>query len=205
MAGNTKLIGIEGLQAKFLELGQDMTLKTARRMVASAGTVLKKEAKAIAQSKGLKVSGAMIQNIAIKRERNAPEGTEQYNLGVRHGRDLGKRHTKYLALSKRKGRVIIKRENDPFYWRFVELGHKIVGRSTGAEGVGITSYVTTLRNGEKANRTRKYQLDSITGRNRHSSGMVEPIKFIQPALVNKQQEAIAAMEDRLDKDLAKYK
>ena len=42
MAGNTKLIGIEGLQAKFLELRQDMTIKTARRMVASAGTVLKK-------------------------------------------------------------------------------------------------------------------------------------------------------------------
>ena len=205
MAGNTTLIGIEGLQAKFLELRQDMTIKTARRMVASAGTVLKKEAKAIAQSKGLQISGAMIRNIAIKRERNAPEGTEQYNLGVRHGRDLGKRHTKYLALSKRKGRVIIKRENDPFYWRFVELGHKIVGRATGAEGVGITRYVTTLRNGEKANRTRKYQLDSITGRNRHSSGVVEPIKFIQPALENKQQEAIAAMEDRLDKDLAKYK
>ena len=111
MAGNTKLIGIEGLQTKFLELRQDMTLRTARRMVESAGTVVKNEAKAIAQSKGLKISGALIRNIAIKRERNAPEGTEQYNLGVRHGRDLGKRHTKYLALSKRKGRVVIRREN----------------------------------------------------------------------------------------------
>lgn len=205
MAGNTKIIGIEGLQAKFLELRQDMTIKTARRMVASAGTVLKKEAKAIAQSKGLQISGAMIRNIAIKRERNAPEGTEQYNLGVRHGRDLGKRHTKYLAHSKRKGRIVIRRKEDPFYYRFIELGHKIVGRETGAEGVGITRYVTTLRNGKKANRTRKYNLDSITGRNRHSSGMVEPIPFIQPALENKQQEAISAMEDRLTKELAKYK
>lgn len=202
MAGKTTIIGIEGLRSKFLEMRQDMTLRTARRMVASAGTVLKKEAKVIAQSKGLVKSGALIRNIAIKRERNAPAGTEQYHLGVRHGRDLGKKHTKYLAISKRSGRVIIKRENDPFYWRFVELGHRIVGRSSGKEGIGTTSYVTTLRNGKKANRTRQFQLDSLTGR-RQSEGMVEPIPFIAPALENKQKEAIAAMEDLLVKDLAK--
>lgn len=203
MAGKTEILGIGDIQKKFLNLRQDMVLKTSRRMVAAAGTVLKKEAKAIAQSKGLRISGALIRNIAIKRERNAPEGTEQYNLGVRHGRDLGKRHTKYLALSKRSGRVVIKRENDPFYWRFIEFGHNIVGRATGAEGVGITSYVATLRNGKKANRTRKYNLDSLVGRRRNPSGSVDPIPFIQPALENKKQEAIAAMEDRLTKDLAK--
>lgn len=167
MAGKTTIIGIEGLRGKFLELRQDMAQKTSRRMVAAAGGVLKKEAKAIAQSKGLKISGALIRNIAIKRERNAPEGTEQYNLGVRHGRDLGKRHTTYLAYSKRKERVVIRRENDPFYWRFIEFGHKIIARASG------------------------------------KTGFVEPIPFIQPALVNKKEEAIAAMEDRLTKDLAK--
>lgn len=182
-----------------------MINRTSKRMVAAAGGVLKKEAKAIAQSKGLKISGALIRNIAIKRERNAPAGTEQYNLGVRHGRDLGngKKVTKYLEYSKRKGRIVIKRKDDPFYWKFVELGHKIVGGSTGIVGTGTTSYVTTLRNGKKANRTRKYNLDSITGRRRHSKDMVQPIPFIGPALENKKQEAIAAMEDRLNKDLAK--
>lgn len=160
MAGNTKILGIQGLQAKFLELRQDMTLKTARRMVAAAGTVLKKEAKAIAQSKGLQISGAMIRNIAIKRERNAPEGTEQYNLGVRHGRDLGngKKAIKYLEVGK-SGRVVTRRQNDPFYWKFLEFD-------------------TKHRNATP---------------------------FIQTALENKSEQAVAAMQDRLDKDLAKYK
>lgn len=205
MAGNAEILGLGDLTKLFGKLKDDMKLRTSRRMVAAAGGVLRKEARAIAQSKGLKVSGALIKNIVIKRERNAPEGTEQYHLGVRHGRGLGngKKITKYLAYSKRKGRVVIKRKDDPFYWRFVEFGHKIVGRSTGESGTGITSYVTTLRNGEKANRTRKYHLDSITGRRRGSKDMVQPIPFIGPALVNKKQEAIAAMEDRLNKDLAK--
>lgn len=160
MAGNTKLIGIEGLQAKFLELRQDMTIKTARRMVASAGSVLRTEARAIAQSHGLKKSGALLRNIAIKRERRAPAGTEQYNLGVRHGRDLGngKKVIKYLEVGK-SGRVLTRRQNDPFYWKFLEFDTK------------------------------------------HRSAT----PFIQTALENKSEQAIAAMQDRLDKDLAKYK
>lgn len=160
MAGNTKLIGIEGLQTKFLELRQDMAIKTARRMVASGGGVLRTEARAIAQSHGLKKSGALIRNIAIKRERNAPSGTEQYNLGVRHGRDLGngKKVIKYLEVGK-SGRVVTRRQNDPFYWKFLEFDTK----------------------------------------NRKGTS------FIKQSLENKRQEAIAAMEDRLDKDLVKYK
>lgn len=205
MAGNTKILGIAGLQAKFVELRQDMTIKTARRMVASAGTVLKKEAKAIAQSKGLQISGAMIRNIAIKRDRSAPEGTEQYNLGVRHGRDLGKRHTKYLAHSKRKGRVIIKRKDDPFYWRFIELGHKIVARASGKGGSVDTFHWRLTKNWKARIVKRTLSEDAITIRRRSPTGFVEPIPFIKPALENKKQEAIAAMQDRLEKDLAKYK
>jgi len=158
MAGNTTIIGIEGLRGKFLELRQDMVLKTSRRMVASAGSVLRKEARAIAQSHGLKKSGALIRNIAIKRERNAPLGTEQYNLGVRHGRHLGngKKIIKFLVQNK-SGRIVTRRENDPFYWSFLEFDTK----------------------------------------NRNAT------PFIQAALENKSSEAIAAMEARLTKDLAK--
>lgn len=204
MAGNTKIIGIEGLQAKFLELRQDMTLRTARRMVAAAGTVLKKEAKAIAQSKGLKISGDMIRNIAIKRETKVPEGITQYHLGVRHGRGLGKRARKEVY-EKKAGKLGVRYLNNPFYYRFVESGHKFVARSSGDFRTGATTYVTTLRNGKKVIRTRKFSYDSITGRRRSATGFVEANPFLAPALENKQQEAIAAMEDRLTKDLAKYK
>lgn len=203
MAGNTTIIGIEGLRGKFLELRQDMVQKTSRRMVAAAGSVLKKEAKAIAQAKGLRISGALIRNIAIKRERNAPEGTEQYNLGVRHGRDLGKRTTKYLAYSKRKGRVMIKRKEDPFYYRFIELGHKFVSRASGNDGTVDTFHVRLTKYFKARVVKRILSEDSITIRRRNPTGFVEPIPFLQPALENKSREAIAAMEDRLTKDLAK--
>lgn len=207
MAGKAEILGIGQLQKSFMNLRQDMVLKTSRRMVAAAGTVLKKEAKAIAQSKGLQISGAMIRNIAIKRERDAPDGTEQYNLGVRHRWHFSysKKFVRYLARSDKTGRIVYRVKDDPSYWSFVELGHKIVGRQGSIAGVGKTSFVTTLRNGEKANRVRKYNLSTLAARRKHALGFVEPKPFIQPALENKQQEAIAAMQDRLDKDLAKYK
>lgn len=159
MAGNAEILGIGELTKQFQKLNVEMRLKTSRRMVAAAGGVLRKEARSIAQGYGLKKSGALLRNIAIKRERNAPSGTEQYNLGVRHGRDLGngKKIIKYLEVGK-SGRVVTRRENDPFYWKFLEVDTK-----------------------------------------RRSA-----TPFIQNALTNKSSEAIAAMEDRLVKDLAKY-
>lgn len=203
MAGKAEILGIGQLQKSFMNLRQDMVLKTSRRMVAAAGTVLKKEAKAIAQSKGLRVSGALIRNIAIKRERKAPAGTEQYHLGVRHGRDLGKRHTKYIALNK-KGETVIRRKDDPFYWRFIEFGHKIVPRQSGKYGAIDSSFTRTTKNGKVRLIKRAISIDSITVRRRSPSGFVEPIPFIRPALVNKKQEAVAAMESRLLKDIEKY-
>lgn len=157
MAGNIEILGIDNLRAQFSKLKSDMISRTSRRMVASAGGVLRKEAKAIAQSLGLKRSGAMIRNIAIKRERDAGNGVQQYNLGVRHGRHLGRKAKKYLSLSSRTGRVVTRRENDPYYWRFLEFDTK------------------------------------------HRRGT----SFIQQALINKKNEAIAAMNDRLVQDIEK--
>ena len=203
-AGNAEILGLGDLKKQFEKLSADMITKTSRRMVAAAGSVLKKEAKAIAQSKGLNKSGALIRNIVIKRERNAPAGTEQYSLGVRHGRGLGngKRVIKYVALSK-KGRVVVRSETDPFYWRFVEFGHKLVSRSSGKTGTVDTFHIRLTKYWKVRAVKRVLGADSITIRRRSPIGFVEPIPFIQPALVNKQQEAIAAMEDRLNKDLAK--
>ncbi len=120
------ITGLSGLSAQFKKLENNMKRKTAFRMVAAGGRVLRKEAKTLAKGHGLKRSGALIRNIAIKRESNAPPGTVQYNLGVKHGRNLGngKKVIKFLALDKRSGRVVTKRQNDPFYWSFHEFGTK---------------------------------------------------------------------------------
>lgn len=164
MAGDTKIFGAENLKAKFLELRQDMVSKTSLRMSASAANEVKKEAKALALSHGFKKSGALVRNIAIKRETGTAPGIAQYHLGVRHGRDLTKKSRDKSPLVYRKGRI--RYENDPFYWSFLELGWTPYGKDN----------------------------NRIPGRS-----------FIGQALQNKQQQAIAAMETRLDKDLAKHK
>ncbi|SFK74500.1 phage protein, HK97 gp10 family [Nitrosomonas aestuarii] len=117
--------GLGDLRKAMADHKREIQTKTVRRMVASGGAVLRKESKTIARKLGLEKTGSLIRNIAIKRERKTPPGVTQYNLGVRHGRDLGKRHTKFLALSK-SGRVVTKRVNDPFYWRFHEFGTKYI-------------------------------------------------------------------------------
>lgn len=166
------LKGMGDLTATFKALNTDIRTKSARRIAASGAAELRKEAKAIVKAKGLIQSRALLNNIAIKWEKDAPVGTAQYNLGVRHGRDLGngKKVIKFLSMNKA-GRVVVKRLNDPFYWRFLEFGHKIVRRNV--EG---------------------NQPLAITQRRRIAAGFVPATPFIGPALANKKMQAIAAME-----------
>jgi HK97 gp10 family phage protein len=117
--------GISQLSQAFKGLSFDMQKKLAPRMVASAGGIIRKEAKVIAQSQGLRKTGALINNIAVKREKNTGAGHVEYHVGVRHGKALGngKKVIKYLARTKT-GRIVTRRKDDPFYWSFLEFGTK---------------------------------------------------------------------------------
>lgn len=178
-----KIRGLEDLRNSFKLIGQDMEQRTSRAMVVAAGGVLKKEAKALAQKQGLRKSGATIDNIAIKREKT-PEGIAQYNLGVRHGRDLGRKAKKVLTV-KASGRVGTKYVNDPFYWSFLEFGRNIY-RGT-----------TTARNMNSKRKRIKTTKNAV--------GRVPATPFIAPSLTNKRAEAIEAMKKRLQKTLEKAK
>lgn len=193
--------GLGALRAEFSGLAKDMELRTARSMVVSAGGVLKNEAKRLAQSQGLRRTGALINNIAIKREKT-PEGIAQYHLGVRHGPNLGRKAKKILTVRK-SGRIGVKYLNDPYYWWFVERGHKIVSRSNGQQGGGTTTYTQRLANGKIVTRQKKWNAASLTGRRRTASGSVPPHPYIEPSLQNKRNEAIDAMKVRLAKIIDK--
>lgn len=117
--------GIGDLQKAFAQHKKQIELKTVRRMVASGAGVLRAEAKKIARQKGLKKTGSLVRNIAIKRERRAPPGVTQYHLGVRSGRRLGKKYEEF-SISDRTGRVVTSYKNDPFYWWFHEFGTKYI-------------------------------------------------------------------------------
>lgn len=200
-----RLTGLADLNQAFKQLNIDLSTKVGTRMVATGAGIIKKEAKSIAQSKGLFKSGALIKNIVTKREKNVPEGTIQYNVGVRHGRTMGngKKVIKYLARSKRTGRVFTKRVNDPYYWSFLEFGHKTVARDTGQQGGGTTTFDVTYKDGRKRTGRRSYKNASLTGRRKNPTGFVEAKPFLQPALEKGQQAAIDAMAKTLDKELLK--
>jgi HK97 gp10 family phage protein len=123
MPASTKIEGLGELRRAFAEVKDDMKTRTSRLMVASAGGVLRKEARGLAQQQGLRKTGALIKNIVIKRDR-APDGVTQYNLGVRHGRWMGRKAPSLLAVGK-SGRVTRRYIDDPFYWWFLEAGRNV--------------------------------------------------------------------------------
>lgn len=178
----TETLGINEMRAEFSKVREDMQKRVARRVVVAGGRILKAEAIAIAKANGSKVSGDMIKNIAIKRESRVPQGTEQIHLGVRHGREQTKKvrsqGNKSLAVNGQ-GRIVTRRDNDPYYWRFVELGHKIVPRRSAS--------------GSK----------SIRKRRKEAVAHVDPKPFIQPALERKRSEAIQVMGDAVVKEVLK--
>ena len=116
------ILGIGEMQGNFAKLRDEVKNRTSRRMVVAAGNVLKRKAKQIAQSNGSVRTGAMVKNIAIKREAQAGGDTTQYHLGVRHGRNLtgkAKKNSKLAVASS--GRIVKRYQDDPYYWRFVEF------------------------------------------------------------------------------------
>lgn len=202
---DTTVLGIGQLAANFKALRTDMETRVARAMVVAAGGVLKKKAKEIALSNGSKRTGAMIKNIVIKREKDTPAGTTQYHLGVRHGRDLTKsqknKGKKVTVLSS--GRLAIQYMDDPYYWRWVEQGHKVVGRATGDTGTQELAYTRKGRSGKLIRYTRKRSADSLRARRARAMGAVAARPFIEPALAQGREQAIAAMAARLNAELEK--
>lgn len=125
MADGTEITGVAELSASFRGLQDDMKRRTGARMVVAGGQALKANAKSIIRAKGLVKSGALIKNVAIKREPSAGPDTVQYNLGVRHGRALTKKQKAKIKLEvNNKGRIVRRYEDDPYYYRFPELGTK---------------------------------------------------------------------------------
>ena len=119
----TETLGIGEITQSFRGLKSGIETRVARGMLVSGGGVLKRRAKALAIAQGLRRTGALVKNIAIKREPQAPQGTEQYHLGVRHGHNLTRKQKARSKLGvNAAGRIVKRYEDDPYYWRFAEVG-----------------------------------------------------------------------------------
>lgn len=113
-----KIDGLDDLLKNFRALHDDLKFKAAAAAVAGGARLVANEAKKNAQQQGLEFSGALLENIAIKRNKTGPDKI-QYNVGVRHG-SKAKRAREIVRYRGTKKKV--RYENDPFYWWFHEFG-----------------------------------------------------------------------------------
>lgn len=177
-----EVIGVASLAQKFKAMSLDAE-RVGRLMVVSGGRIIRDEAKAIHRQNGSVRTGATINNIVIKRDKRAPKGTIEYVVGVRHGRNLTKKQKANSSLAVSGSRIVKRYENDPWYWFMVEY--------TGAKPhhLGKGSYLARKNRSQKA-------------KGRMHPGF-KPKPFIKPSLERKRNEALRAMEVRLDKEIAK--
>lgn len=124
-------------------------------------------------------TGALRRNIVSKRgqRRYAPNAASYYIVGVRHG----KTNTNRVGRSGRKRAVTAydKRGEDPFYWRFQELGFTAVGRAKALSGA-------KKRRGVKATGT-----------------WIPPKRFMQKALTGAAPQALERVRAVLAQEIAK--
>jgi HK97 gp10 family phage protein len=179
MAANNVVAGLQSFNSSIATLKDDMQKKVAFSAALMGANVIKREAKAIALQKGLELTGALINNIAVKRESNPPLGVAQYNLGVRHGRELGSK-AKVVYSVRADGSIKKAYVDDPFYWWYLEFGTKPHtetgggGRKLAFEASGKPVFAMKVGNPG-----------------------IKPLPFIGPAFENKSDAALQAMSDRV--------
>jgi HK97 gp10 family phage protein len=184
MANPNSIAGLSALSSKIASLKDDIQKKVAFSACLAGANVIKREAIAIASSKGLRLTGALINNIAVKRESNPPPGVAQYNLGVRHGRALGSK-AKVEYSVRADGSIRKAYVDDPFYWWYLEFGTKAhdqaapKARKLAFESAGKAVFAMKVRNPG-----------------------IQPMAFIGPAFERKSDDALAVMNARVAKFIA---
>lgn len=87
----------------------------------AAAQDVKRAAIANARAQGLVSTGALVRNIAVKRERGTPPDIFEYHIGVRHGADA--KGAEKIAVRGADGKIRFEYTDNPFYWWFWEIGH----------------------------------------------------------------------------------
>jgi len=121
MGFTTQVTGLQELEQALRGLEAKLATKIARRAVARGAGVIRTEARLRARAQGLVSSGALVRNIALKRETRTARTRTEYHVGVRHGPQA--KNAKKIQVM-RGGKLRTYYQNDPFYWWFWEFGHQ---------------------------------------------------------------------------------
>ena len=111
--------GLKELLQNLKELDRNVNTE-ARIAVAAGANLVKKEAVKNARAHKLADTGALINNIAIKREKGVPKGVYEYHVGVRRG---NAKNAPRIPVLGKDGKTKFQWMNNPFYWWFWEFGH----------------------------------------------------------------------------------
>lgn len=112
--------GLQDLLDNLTALG--VSERSARRgAVNAAAQVVKREAVKNARAQGLVSTGALVNNIAVKRERGTSDNWTEYHVGVRSGREA--KGADKIAVRGSDGRIRFEYTDNPFYWHMWEFGH----------------------------------------------------------------------------------
>lgn len=191
MAGSmVKLTGFNELSAAFKQIKSDMQGRALVRAVASGANVVKQTARKIVQGRRIVKSGALLNNIVLKREHDVPEGVVQYNVGVRHGLAGRGSGTKIIKARKAGRGVTVKYKNDPYYWFWVEGGHRVIPRKRAGETDSL--------------KDRRAAFDSFVGP-RKGKSFTPARPFLKPAFEQRQQAIVDAMQKSLVNSLTGLK
>ena len=123
MSLDIKVTGLKELEKALQAMESKLAIKIARRAVAKGAGVIRAEARLRAKAQGLVSSGALVRNIALKRETRTARTLTEYHVGVRHGPQA--KNAKKIQVM-RGGKLRTFYQNDPFYWWFWEFGHQNV-------------------------------------------------------------------------------
>lgn len=184
--------GIDEARAALAELSADLRKKVLRQALRDASRLIVKRAQSNAELRDFasrtRVAGTMRRAIRT------------FNSKIYDGRNdtIGVYVTVKASKKQLRQRP---RSGDPFYFRFVEGGHKIVPRKGGA--AGVTHFLRRLQSGKVRASKRRYAAGSITSRRRASTGRVPAYPFLGPAFVSMGKPAIDLFIERLNARIAK--
>ncbi|HEX5486500.1 MAG TPA: HK97-gp10 family putative phage morphogenesis protein [Limnobacter sp.] len=123
MGEQVKVDGLKELLANMKTLHEDLQNRAGRAAVSAAAGLVAREAKKKVDALGLVKTGALRENIAIRRVKT-PADRFEYEVLVRNGKrkkgSKAKRGEKLVFYNGTKKRV--KYINDPYYWWWLEFG-----------------------------------------------------------------------------------
>jgi HK97 gp10 family phage protein len=142
-----------------LETLQVTVKSAARGAVNAAAQVVKGKAIENARAQGLVSTGALVNNIAVKRQAGTPPNWFESHIGVRTGGAA--KGSEKIAIRGADGKVRIEYVNNPYYWHFWEFGHYNVFLKRHVAARAFLRPAMETKQGELVDVMRKYLADRI--------------------------------------------